>query len=145
MCQWMMSSGITFSWRLAESEEIVQAPLGQLTWYHHFTLLDKLDSRELRLAYARLAAENGWSRNVMVHLLQFFDKSLLQFFHGVLWHSVAKGDFYTEFCITNDRCIIPERSIFLAVQRHLHRCFLLWIIVAIPFAEKVIRLWPGNF
>ncbi len=35
-------------------EEIVQAPLGQLTWYHHLTLLDKLDSRELRLAYGVL-------------------------------------------------------------------------------------------
>ena len=51
-------------------EEIVQAPLGQLTWYHHITLLDKLDSKELRLEYARLAAENGWSRNVMVHHIE---------------------------------------------------------------------------
>ena len=51
-------------------DEIVQAPLGQLTWYHHITLLDKLDSKELRLAYARLAAENGWSRNVMVHHIE---------------------------------------------------------------------------
>ena len=50
--------------------EIVQAPLGQLTWYHHITLLDKLDSKELRLAYARLAVENGWSRNVMVHHIE---------------------------------------------------------------------------
>ena len=51
-------------------DEIVQAPLGQLTWYHHITLLDKLDSKELRLEYARLAAENGWSRNVMVHHIE---------------------------------------------------------------------------
>ena len=51
-------------------EEIVQAPLGQLTWYHHLTLLDKLDTKELRLAYARLAVENGWSRNVMVHYIE---------------------------------------------------------------------------
>ena len=48
-------------------EEIVQAPLAQLTWYHHLTLLDKLDTKEQRLAYARLAAKNGWSRNVMAH------------------------------------------------------------------------------
>ncbi len=51
-------------------EEIVQAPLGQLTWYHHLTLLDKLDTKEQRLAYAQLAAENGWSRNVMVHHIE---------------------------------------------------------------------------
>ena len=51
-------------------EEIVQAPLGQLTWYHHLTLLDKLDTKKQRLAYARLAVENGWSRNVMVHHIE---------------------------------------------------------------------------
>ena len=51
-------------------EEIVQASLGQLTWYHHLTLLDKLDAKELRLAYARLVMENGWSRNVMVHHIE---------------------------------------------------------------------------
>ena len=50
--------------------EIVQAPLAQLTWYHHLTLLDKLDTKEQRLTYARLAVENGWSRNVMVHHIE---------------------------------------------------------------------------
>ena len=56
-----------YSWT---EEEIVQASLGQLTWYHHLTLLDKLDAKELRLAYARLVMENGWSRNVMVHHIE---------------------------------------------------------------------------
>lgn len=52
------------------NEEIVQEPLGQLPWYHHLTLLDKLSDNEDRLAYARLALENGWSRNVMVHHIE---------------------------------------------------------------------------
>lgn len=47
--------------------EIVQAPLAQLPWYHHLTLLEHLKSRGDRVAYAALAVENGWSRNVMVH------------------------------------------------------------------------------
>ena len=47
--------------------EIVQAPLAQLPWYHHLTLLEHLKSRGDRIAYAALAVENGWSRNVMVH------------------------------------------------------------------------------
>ena len=55
------------NWR---EEEIVQAPLGQLTWYHHVTLLDKLGSRDERLAYARLAVAQGWSRNAMVHHIE---------------------------------------------------------------------------
>jgi len=52
------------AWR---RDEIVQAPLGQLPWYHHLTLLERLKSRGDRIAYAALAVENGWSRNVMVH------------------------------------------------------------------------------
>lgn len=52
------------AWR---REEIVQAPLGQLPWYHHLTLLERLKSRGDRMAYAALAVVNGWSRNVMVH------------------------------------------------------------------------------
>ncbi|MBQ9345395.1 MAG: DUF1016 family protein [Kiritimatiellae bacterium] len=47
--------------------EIVQAPLGQLPWYHQIALLERLKSRGDRLAYAALAADNGWSRNVLVH------------------------------------------------------------------------------
>ncbi len=34
------------------------------------TLLDKLSDNEDRLAYVRLAIENGWSRNVMVHHIE---------------------------------------------------------------------------
>ena len=47
--------------------EIVQAPLAQLPWYHQIALMEKLKSRTDRLAYATLAVENGWSRNVLVH------------------------------------------------------------------------------
>lgn len=47
--------------------EIVQAPLAQLPWYHHIALLENLKSRGDRLAYAALSIENGWSRNVLVH------------------------------------------------------------------------------
>lgn len=43
-----------------------QAPLAQLPWYHHVTLLDKLDKPEIRQFYLKKAIENGWSRNVMV-------------------------------------------------------------------------------
>ena len=48
-------------------KEIVQAPLAQLPWYHHLALLESLKSSDDRIAYAALAIENGWSRNVMVH------------------------------------------------------------------------------
>jgi predicted nuclease of restriction endonuclease-like (RecB) superfamily len=46
--------------------EIVQAPLAQISWYHHIALMDKLKDSQTRLWYAQKAIENGWSRNVMV-------------------------------------------------------------------------------
>lgn len=44
---------------------IVQAPLAQLSWYHHLALLDKLDNPAQRLWYAAAKVENGWSRNIL--------------------------------------------------------------------------------
>lgn len=50
--------------------EIVQAPLGQLTWYHLITLQSKLKSKEERLVYAKASLQYGWSRNVLVHHIE---------------------------------------------------------------------------
>jgi predicted nuclease of restriction endonuclease-like (RecB) superfamily len=44
---------------------IVQAPLAQLSWYHHVALLDKLRNARDRLWYAAKAVEHGWSRNIL--------------------------------------------------------------------------------
>lgn len=52
--------------RIAASlSPIVQAPLAQLSWYHHLALLDKLNSPAERLWYAEKTVEHGWSRNVL--------------------------------------------------------------------------------
>ena len=53
-----------------QGEPIVQAPLAQITWYHHLTLFDKVKDKHVRMFYITKAAENGWSRNVMVHQLE---------------------------------------------------------------------------
>ena len=58
---------------LAESwtqEEISQAPLDQLTWYHLLTLQTKLNTSRERLQYAELTVQHGWSRNVLVHHIE---------------------------------------------------------------------------
>lgn len=47
-------------------DEFVQEVLGQLPWYHHLALLDKLKSRADREWYLRKAVEHNWSRNVLV-------------------------------------------------------------------------------
>ena len=46
-------------------QEVVQAALAQLTWYHNITLLEKLNTPEDRLWYAARTAEHGWSRNIL--------------------------------------------------------------------------------
>ena len=55
---------------LFAKEEIVQAPLAQITWYHHITLMDKVKDKETYLWYAAHTAKNGWSRNVLVHQIE---------------------------------------------------------------------------
>ena len=51
-------------------EPILQAPLAKLTWYHNFTLIKKLPNSDLRLWYARHAAEHGRSHNVLIHRIE---------------------------------------------------------------------------
>ena len=55
---------------LFTADEIVQEALAQITWYHHIALMDKVKDRELYLWYAHKTAENGWSRNVLVHQIE---------------------------------------------------------------------------
>jgi len=47
--------------------EITQQPVARLPWGHVTVLLDKLDDQAQREWYAAAAAENGWSRNVLLN------------------------------------------------------------------------------
>lgn len=51
--------------------EIVQVPLAQISWYHNITLLQKCPDEKIRFWYAQQALENGWSRDVMVHQIEW--------------------------------------------------------------------------
>lgn len=46
-------------------QKFVQETLAQITWYHNIALLEKVADPQTRLWYARMARENGWSRNVL--------------------------------------------------------------------------------
>ena len=46
-------------------EQFVLRLVGQIPWGHNQTLLNKLDSPEQRLWYARKVVEFGWSRNIL--------------------------------------------------------------------------------
>ncbi|HEX5483837.1 MAG TPA: PDDEXK nuclease domain-containing protein [Terriglobia bacterium] len=51
-------------------EAIVQATLAQITWYHNLALIEKINTTDERLWYARQTVENGWSRNVLVYQIE---------------------------------------------------------------------------
>jgi predicted nuclease of restriction endonuclease-like (RecB) superfamily len=55
------------AWPAAEK---VPQPVAQIPWGHIRTLLDKLDDPDVRLWYATKTAENGWSRDVLVHQIE---------------------------------------------------------------------------
>lgn len=44
----------------------MQAPLAQISWYHHIALMDKVSNKDERLWYINATIENGWSRNILV-------------------------------------------------------------------------------
>ncbi|BAZ18134.1 hypothetical protein NIES4071_100170 [Calothrix sp. NIES-4071] len=52
------------------NEQIVQAPLAQITWYHNIALIEKVKLPEQRLWYAQQTIQYGWSRNILVHQIE---------------------------------------------------------------------------
>jgi len=44
---------------LFSAEEIVQASLAQITWYHHITLMDKVKDKDAYFWYANMASKKG--------------------------------------------------------------------------------------
>ena len=50
--------------------EFVQQVVAQIPWGHNVVLLDKIPDEDERIWYIRKTAENGWSRNVLVHQIE---------------------------------------------------------------------------
>ncbi|OGO84401.1 MAG: hypothetical protein A2Y22_05350 [Clostridiales bacterium GWD2_32_59] len=59
--------------------EIVQVPLAQITWYHNIALMDKISTNEEYLWYAGKTIEEGWSRDILVHQIEYklYERQLL--------------------------------------------------------------------
>lgn len=50
--------------------EFIQQVAGELPWYHHVILMERVKIHEERLFYIQSAVEYGWSRAVMLHQLE---------------------------------------------------------------------------
>lgn len=51
-------------------EQFVQQVAGELPWYHHVVLMEKLQTQEDRLFYIHETIKNNWSRSVLVHQIE---------------------------------------------------------------------------
>ena len=56
---------------LFDDIENLQVPLADLTWYHNQALMDKAKTPEEYLWYAEKTLANGWSRNILVHQIEY--------------------------------------------------------------------------
>lgn len=57
----------------SEGQQLVQVPLAQISWYHHISLLSKVEDPLIRAYYILRTAQEGWSRDVM--MLQIDNKA----------------------------------------------------------------------
>ena len=48
----------------------MQQVVAQIPWGHNIVLLDKVADMDERKWYIKKSAENGWSRNVLVHQIE---------------------------------------------------------------------------
>lgn len=132
--------------------QIVQGVLAQTTWYHNIALLDKLNDPDARLWYARMAREEGWSRNVLVlhierRLYERQGKAITNFPATLpstasdMAVQVFKDPYLFDFLGTaNPR---REREIEQALTEHIQR-FLLELGAGFAFVGRQMPLEVGD-
>lgn len=133
-------------------DEIVQAPLAQLSWYHQVALLEHADDRAQRLFYARQAVANGWSRNLLVlqtenrtHLRA--GKAITNFKHTLppaeseLAEQAFKDPYVFDFLGLAD--LKREREVETALIDQVQK-FLLELGAGFAFVGRQVRLTVGG-
>jgi predicted nuclease of restriction endonuclease-like (RecB) superfamily len=133
-------------------EPIVQAVLAQITWYHNVAILEKLDSSEDRIWYAKATIQHGWSRNVLVLQIEAgrmhrqgkavanFDRTLPSP-QSDLARDITKDPYNFDFLTLGDDA--HERDLERGLLDHL-RQFLLELGVGFAFVGSQYRLTIGN-
>ena len=130
------------------NRKIVQEVLAQITWYHNITLLEKLDTPEERLWYARATIENGWSRNILAlqierQLYKRQGKAVTNFeatlppAHSDMATQVFKDPYLFDFLGTADPR--REREVEQALIDHIQR-FLLELGTGFAFVGRQVHL-----
>jgi predicted nuclease of restriction endonuclease-like (RecB) superfamily len=133
-------------------EEFVQQVAARIPWFHNCVLLDKLQSREDRVWYARAAIQYGWSRNVWVHQIETAlqkrsGEALTNFKQTLpppqsdLSQQITKDPYMFDFLTIGDDA--HERELERGLLAHL-RDFLLELGVGFAFVASQHRLDVGE-
>ncbi len=127
---------------------IVQEALAQIPWYHHIALLEKCRNPEERLWYARQAAANGWSHNILClqiegRLYERQGKAVTNFAQTLpapdsdLAAQIFKDPYLFDFLGTADPR--REREIEQALMDHIQK-FLLELGAGFAFVGRQVHL-----
>lgn len=54
-----------------ENEEIIREFLSKISWSHNIILINKIKNMSEREWYINKCIENGWSRNTMIHHIEY--------------------------------------------------------------------------
>ena len=133
-------------------EEIVQQAVARLPWGHNVRLLDRIESRDKRLWYARQAIEHGWSRAVLeaqieTGLHRRAGKALTNFKatlappHSDLAQQTLKDPYVFDFLTLGPDA--QERDLERGLLEHV-RDFLLELGVGFAFVGSQVHLEVGG-
>jgi predicted nuclease of restriction endonuclease-like (RecB) superfamily len=141
------------AWPDLPDRPIGQRYADQLPWRHNQALIDKLDTQEERLWYARKSLENSWSRAVLIAQIESglylqkrgtsttnFDRTLPQP-QSDLAHEVIKDPYHFDFLLVDEN--IRHQDLRRALIEHL-RDFLVELGVGFAFVGKDYRLEVGG-
>lgn len=137
---------------LYQDFEFLQQVAGELPWYHHVVLMEKIKDKRERYFYIQQTIENGWSRNILVmqiesKLYERQGKALTNFKHSLpaetsdLAQQLFKNEYNFEFLgLSKDA---KERHIERSLIDHI-RNFLLELGTGFAFMGTQYKLVVGG-
>ena len=101
--------------------EILQQLIAKLPWGHNLRIMDRIKDRATREWYLRAALENGWSQNVLVHMIS-----------SHLYEREGKA-------LTNFKLTLPPRGSDMAEQILRDPYNFDFLTLTNPFAERELE------
>lgn len=134
------------------TDQFLQQVAGELPWYHHVVLMERVKSPEERVFYMQKTIENGWSRNALTlqidnKLYERQGKALTNFKQTLPAHTsdlvqeIFKSDYNFEFLGLESE--VHERHIEKSLITHI-RDFLLELGTGFAFIGSQYKLVVGG-